>query len=111
MSFKIITDRRFKWPIRINVPTEQGTRQQEFTANFLELGQDQLNKAIKDSDHSDTKFLAKLLVGWEDVFDDDGVAIPFNDAWKKRILNIPYVRTALLRAYLEAMTGAASEKN
>ena len=115
MSFKIIIDRRFSCPIVVSVPSENGVQQQQFTACFVEMGQQSLRQLVNDGDNDgkngDVRLLDAVLVGWRDIVDEHDQPLPFDDHWKKRMIDIPYIRAALLKAYIEALAGAASEKN
>lgn len=111
MSFKIIIDRRFACPIVVSVPSENGIQQQQFTACFVEMGQQSLRQLVSDGDNGDVRLLHEVLVGWRDIVDEHDKPLPFDDHWKKRMIDIPYIRAALLKAYIESLSGAASEKN
>ncbi len=113
--FKITPFRQVKWPVTISVPQDGGRVQKhEITARFDILPQSRLDDLVRGQRGADEDkdLLREVLLGWDGVADEDGVAIEFADAPRDQLLDIPYVRGALLKAYFEAASGsAAARKN
>lgn len=107
--FKFPKDGLFEadWGVQVYVPVDGGRHQiQKFTARFKVLSQEELKGITGDSDFDD-EMLNKILIGWgEDLVDDAGQPLPFNEENKKAVLDIPFVRLAIIRAYGEAVANA-----
>ena len=69
----------YSWPVEIKTPSETNIGEFEtttFIGKFVRLSREEL-----DSFESATEFeaLKKVLVGWEDVNEEDGTPINFSD--------------------------------
>lgn len=109
--FKLATKNTVLWPVTVNVPADGGgVAKHTMSVEFLVLPQDEMERAAREGDD----LLARTVCGWKDgaVMDESGQAIAFSDEAKARLLNIPYVRTALFAALAEINQGrAAARKN
>jgi len=101
----------FKRRVVIHQPTNDGTSKHEIGATFLILTRSQIQEQIAEEreaatadDPTDADVLRKVLVGWDDVATEDG-PLEFNEANRDALIDIPYVRTALIAAYFTAVTG------
>ncbi len=107
--FKLKEDKRFWWPVKVDVPVDGRHATHKFQAHFLLLDQDEIDETLggdyDDDDSADRDLLRKVLVDWKQVADEDGNAIEFSDEARDRLLRIPYVRVALVRAYFQAIAG------
>jgi len=102
-------DTPINWPVVVEVPVDGGkTDRQEFTAQFVMLGKDEIDAlAIQ----GDAAFIRGVLVGWgEDVKDPDGKAIKFGKKPLAEMTRRPYICRALISAYYE-MAGGVVRKN
>lgn len=106
--FKIAQNPAYKWPVTVHIPQDGGKfTKATFTAEFLALAQDRIDsvvEGIRDGDR-DADFARECLLGWSGVQDADGADLPFSDEAKQKLLNIPYVRSALVAAFFESITG------
>lgn len=113
--FKIAKDRRIKWPVTISVPQSGGTVQKhKIEAEFDLLTQSRLAEVMASDRNADgdTALLREVLVGWEGVADESGQPVEFSAETRDDLVDIPYVRAALIRSYFEAASGnAAARKN
>lgn len=110
--FVMKTEHTFTWPVRIKVPVDGGEfKDATFDCTFRTCDHEDF-MAIVDGRISEADFLRKVTVGpWSGVEDASGKEMPFSEAARDRLIAIPYVRTALVRAYREAMSGQAVAKN
>lgn len=85
--FKVITQNpdTLKWPVVVEVPQDGGkTRKWEFTGTFKRLNADEkeaLDKDIEDQTDWVERYVKKtmgIMVGWEDVCDEDGNPLPYS---------------------------------
>ena len=52
---------------------------------------------------TDQSIADELLVGWAGVVDADGDEVPFTEAAKAQLLDVPMVAGALIGAYFESL--------
>ena len=79
MAFVRKKTKVYPWPVEVQTPSETEIGEfntTSFTAKFVRLSRKEL-----DSFESATEFeaLKKVLVGWEDVNEEDGTPIEFSD--------------------------------
>ena len=79
MAFVRKKTKVYPWPVEVQTPSETEIGEFDttsFTAKFVRLSREEL-----DSFESATEFeaLKKVLVGWEDVNEEDGTPINFSD--------------------------------
>ena len=99
----------YSWPVEIKTPSETNIGEFEtttFIGKFVRLSREEL-----DSFESATEFeaLKKVLVGWEDVNEEDGTPINFSDkALKEFSEDIDFVAgvlEAFKKFYANAQVG------
>lgn len=101
--FVLKTERTFSWPVNIKVPTDGGqfaTATFDCTFKLIDV------ERLKATALEDDKFLKEVIVSWAGVEDSNGQALPFSEDARDKMIGIPYVRTALVAAYQEALSGA-----
>lgn len=104
--FKLEKERTFTWPVKIKVPTDGGVfADAGFDCKFKLVSQDEIDDFVAGK-VSERDFLKANIVGWTGVQDDQDRELPFSEAARDSMIGIPYVRVALMGAYLEAMSGA-----
>jgi hypothetical protein len=110
--FKIVDVKSFKWPVPVNVPKDGGGFSTfTFTAEFKAHSQDEIDALLeKLNGDTDEDVLEGILIGWTGVVGPDDETFPYSEANKTTLLNISYVRTALVRAFFEASTGNKAKK-
>lgn len=108
--FKVIKNPEFKAPVKVMAPADGGQREYSFTATFRALtrseeqGYDALNAASTDD------FLRRIIVGWSGLEDEDGTPFAFSTANLNTLIDLHYVRMALVQAYTSAISGAKSPR-
>ena len=107
--FKLAEKLTVKWPVTVNVPHDGGkTAEAVFEAEFDVVTQDEVDAAIE----AGKDLLDRVLIGWNaDLRNEAGEAIECNAESKAKLLNVTYVRTALLAAWVEIRNGAGARKN
>lgn len=111
--FKIAQNPSYKWPVSVHVPSDGGKFvKATFTAEFKALAQDEIDGIIRDGREGDRNadLCRECLSGWSSVQDDDGNDLPYSDEAKAKLLNITYVRQALLEAFFESITGGSAKR-
>lgn len=111
--FKIAQEKTYKWPVTVHIPADGGKYiKGGFTAEFKALAQDEIDRvarAGRDGDE-DADLCGECLVGWSGVQDADGNDLPYSEEAKAKLLNITYVRHALLDAFFESITGGGARR-
>lgn len=104
--FKLLQNPEFDHTVKVQLPVNGGHEAQTFTGRFRAL-------SISDTEQHNTlttegtnQYLRAIFVGWEGVSDDQGEPVQFNDANRDRMIDLPFVRMALLETYNAAMMGA-----
>lgn len=103
----------FDWPVTVRAPKDGGFEEQTFTVRFRaitsgrakRLAEDLAPAAARDQERKLADLLPDVVIGWRDVVDEDGAPIPFDADALERILDLPYVRVAVMAAYVQAITG------
>ena len=78
MAFVRKKSKVYPWPVEVNRPSDSVPGEFEttkFIGKFARLDRSSLDKFDNEDEFS---ALSKILVGWEDVNEEDGTAIEFN---------------------------------
>lgn len=121
MAFVLKQSSSYSWPVSFKLPVDGGKfEKQSFDAEFKRLPQSRINEIqadvkvlIKASERnepieagiSDQSIADEVLVGWAGVVDADGEDVPFTNAAKQELLNVPAVAAAIIVAYFDSLTG------
>jgi hypothetical protein len=111
--FKVEKPKDITWPVTVSVPRDGGnTVKATFTGKFKVLTGAEFS-AIYNNGGSDEDLVRNVLVGWNsDLCDEDGVPIDFNGENVNLVASVPYIRAAIVAAYLELSYGKkAGAKN
>lgn len=107
--FKIAQSAEYTWPVTVDVPTDGGRSEKStFDARFKRLTQtrmDEIRKSISNAEINDADLAREVLVGWAGVVDDGG-DVPYSEAARDRLLDIPMVSAAVVMALLGSLSGA-----
>jgi hypothetical protein len=97
----------YHWPVSVEFPVDGGKFDKEvFDAEFKRLPQDRLREIgekIEAGSILDTELLDQVLTGWSGILDETGNEVPFSEASRQKILNIPLVASAIVAAWLESL--------
>tara|TARA_A100001388_G_scaffold208253_1_gene158802 strand:- start:179 stop:511 length:333 start_codon:yes stop_codon:yes gene_type:complete len=109
MAFVRKKTKVYPWPVEIKTPSETKIGEFEtttFTGKFIRLSRSEL-----DSFESSTEYeaLKKVLVGWDDINEEDGTAIEFSDVVLKEFAEdidfVAGVLDAFKKFYANAQVG------
>lgn len=103
--FKIIDNPEFTHEVPVMVPTDGGHAEQRMKVRFRVIEEDEIALDVSVADGTKA-FLRRAVVTIEDLVDPADRPVPWSDAVRDRLLQLPYVRMALLRAYNAAVTKA-----
>ncbi len=119
MAFVLKQSDSYTWPVSIKLPANGGKRErQTFDAEFKRLPQSRINEIqrevqvrVKANEKgedtgegvSDQSIADEILVGWDGIVDGDGEPVPFSNAVKAQLLDVPIMAGALVAAYFESL--------
>ena len=110
MAFVLKQTDTYTWPVTVEIPVDGGRfDKQTFDAEFKRLSQDRNNTILEDArvgNTSDVDVCAEILVGWSGVNDGDGKEVPFSEATKAMLMDVPQVAAAVVTAYFTSLQGA-----
>lgn len=108
MALKISqTKNAFRCKVIISEPVDNGFEDQTVYVRFKVVPQSRIDEVVRNENDDDKDILDEVLTGWdESAFRDDAESpILFTPENKTLILDVPYVRTALIKAYFQALNG------
>lgn len=111
--FKLAQKNTYTWPIKVQIPVDGGKFEpQTFDAEFKRLPQSEINDLLREIQDgvTDTRFVEGVLVGWHGVADADGNELPYSEAAKIMLLDIPYLRSAVVAAFFDSFSGGAARR-
>jgi hypothetical protein len=119
VAFVLKQSDSYTWPVSIKLPANGGKRErQTFDAEFKRLAQSRINEIqrevqlrVKANEKgedtgegiSDQSIADEILVGWDGIVDGDGEPVPFSNAVKAQLLDVPTMAGALVSAYFESL--------
>lgn len=119
MAFVLKQSDSYTWPVSIKLPANGGKRErQTFDAEFKRLPQSRINEIQREVQQrvkanekgedtgegiSDQSIADEILMGWDGVIDGDGEPVPFSNAVKAQLLDVPMMAGALVAAYFESL--------
>lgn len=104
--FKVEKPKKLTWPVTVSIPRDGGNVvKATFTGEFRILSGAEFN-AIYANGGSDEDLVRNVLTGWgADLRDESDQSMVFNDENLNMIASVPYIRTAIVAAYLELAHG------
>jgi hypothetical protein len=108
MAFKLTQKPTFKLKVKIYTPNEKGT----FDTSELDVIYKRPNLSDLDElrELPGKEAMQKVIAGWEDMVDEDGQEVGFNDDNLQALLMIPQALKAINEAFWQGLFKAA-EKN
>lgn len=101
--FVLKKDHSFTWPVHVGIPVDDGKYDvKTFSVKFEAIDQDRITDLLTGSDGD---LLKEVVTGWSDYAGIQGNEIPFSDEERDKLLKIPYVRAAMVKAFFEAING------
>lgn len=100
--FKISTDPKFTHSVTVCVPVDGGYKDQTFPVTFRVLPLDQLGN--REGSEGQIETLQKVVVHMGELVDENDQPISYSDEIRDQLIAFSFVRLALLKAYIEAMS-------
>lgn len=104
MAYNIDKTPTFTTTVEVTDPDGETS---DFQATFLALDITSFGAFDLEQPAQCLAFLKKAVLGVSDVVDGLGNEIADGDALRDRLFNMPYIRVAAVRAYLEGITRAS----
>ena len=92
--------------VKVSTPAGDGYEQETLKVTYRALPVDEAKTFDFDDADGVCAFLERVVIGVDDVIGADGKPMPYTDALRDTLINIPYVRIALAQTYFEAIAGA-----
>lgn len=106
MTFVRKKTKTFKWPVVVREPSETDAgvyEENEFIGIFKRLKVSEYQKAVEEK--TEFEMLKMMLVGWEDMKEEDGQDISYNDKNIKDLMEDADWIKAVSSAYTQSLTG------
>lgn len=96
----------FTWAVK--VPAGPAGDAFEFKAKFIGVSQSRLDEIrAADPTSTDATMAKEVFVGWEEgeLVDEANQAIPVTPETIANVIDLPFMRTAIVTTYLQALAG------
>ncbi len=109
--FQVTTkDQTFTTDVRVEMIAENGkTKTNVFKAKFRRVNQsdlDSIHERMREKTLTDAGVVREILVGWQDVKDENGQELEFNDDNLAALLNVFPVQPTLVNTFFNSLTNA-----
>lgn len=102
----VVTDTpSFTHEVKVMTPVDGGHKVETFKATFNVIDVHELGDT--GSLEGQRELLQRVVTGLSDLVDAEKNAIPYSDAFRDRLIGIPYIRAGLVQTYLSAITRSA----
>lgn len=123
MKFVLAAEHVYWWPVKVKLPDPEQNRagkiiEQEFRMQFVAIPTDEARAlaeeiaALPPEEREEREYdlMLRAARGWTGVHDQDGEDLTYSPDLLKSMLQIPFYRAAILRAYADSLTGEAARK-
>lgn len=113
---KLATKSTYKRNIHVEIPLDMGkTEKQSFVMEFRRLSVSETKDLIaeaQDRNVTDEEMIKRYAVSWSGLAGEDGEEIAFNNANLEMVMDVSYMRKAIMQAFVEDVFGKeAARKN
>lgn len=108
MSFKLVTRNKLRVQVKGTMAGEDG-KQVPFSFVLLctRLTQTEIKETIENKDETVDDFVKRIVIGWEDVLDEDGAPMEFNEMNLAAVMEQPGLSTVCYQRYLKEIGAVA----
>lgn len=107
--FKLIQPSTYTWPVHVELPVDGGRMEKAtFDAEFQRLSQSRLEEIrgqIERSELRDVDLVREVMSGWSGITDGSS-PVPYSEAARDQLLDIPMVASAVVMALFQSIAGA-----
>ncbi|MBI1201494.1 MAG: hypothetical protein GC182_03180 [Rhodopseudomonas sp.] len=104
--FKISKNQTFTRDVTVSKPVDGGFSDETMKATYRVIGTTEAKQYDLSTADGSTAFLVATIVKLDDLEDEAGKAVSYNNAVRDELLDVPYVRRALADGYFAGMAGA-----
>ncbi|WP_322895176.1 MULTISPECIES: hypothetical protein [unclassified Yoonia] len=101
--FKVTHNPEFTHDVPVQVPVDGGHLEQKLRTRFRMMDLDQIDAFDLSTKEGNTTFLQRVVIGFEDLVDEDNNRLECTDALRDRMLMQPHIRMGLTQAYNRAV--------
>ncbi len=109
MEFLLKKKKSFTWPIKFKTPSNGSYDEIQIKIEFKSIRESEMKKIFTDSNENWKEICSKIVVGWTDVLDESGEAIPFNKENFDELLENFGFAAQICTQYMEAYAGAIAK--
>ena len=105
MAFVLDQSNTYKCKVEIEVPVGKKTETQDFYAEFKNISQSRLQEMMRqvaNQEMLDVDVAKEVLMGWEEMENEDGTDVEFNNANLNKALDVMGFATAVGFAFMES---------
>lgn len=106
MAFKLVSEPTFTREVKIKRPVDGGYEIETCKATFLALTTDEAESYDMADPKQVREYLCRIVRHVDEIVDDNGSALEFNDAVRDKLLSYAHVQIAFLDTYTKALRGA-----
>lgn len=114
MAFKLKTIESFKQKVDLDIPQDFGKSiSASYVAEFKLLSRERIEEVTEQlttGSLTESELLKEVLIGFEDVQDEDGQPLEFTDVNRNRFLNVQYVHAGTMKAFLKTFESKQSRR-
>lgn len=104
--FKLARNPEFTHTVKALIPADGGHEEQSFRARFRLLSAEDMAVHNLFTAEGTETFLKTVLVGLEDIVDEDGNPIPYSDGLRDQVISSIPARVAMIQTYNAACSKA-----
>lgn len=108
--FKITDRPKFSRSVLVLVPEADGSRKETLRATYQAMPSSEADKYDVNTAEGTRAFLRVVLIHVDDIADEHGKALPYSDAVRDQLIDLPWARNALAVTYFDEV-GKAREGN
>lgn len=105
----------YSWPVSVDIPVDGHLQKQTFTGEFQRVSTtrfEQMLEALRQGELNDRQIAEEVLIGWSGIVDEINQPVPFSDAQRGQLLEVPGILRGVVSAFIDSTTGkAAARKN
>ena len=105
---KLIKNPEFTHTVKVKTPVDGGHQEDTFKARFKMIAHSRMQEAERLCEDEDKTraFLREILINAEDIEDEQGKPLAWNDELRDHLIDMPHTRNALFFGYFEAFSAA-----
>lgn len=112
--FKLKTIESFKQKVDLEIPQDFGkTVSASYIAEFKLLSRERIEEVtqqLQTGELTESDLLKEVLLGYDEVQDEDGHVLDFTETNRNRFLNIQYVHAGTMKAFLKTFDTKQSRR-